>query len=39
MPIRNRLAELLPEITAWRHDFHEHPELLFDVQRTAEKKK
>jgi len=37
MPIRNRLAELLPEITAWRHDFHEHPELLFDVQRTAGK--
>jgi hippurate hydrolase len=37
MPIRNRLAELLPEITAWRHDFHAHPELLFDVQRTAGK--
>ena len=35
MPIRNRLAELHPEITAWRRDFHEHPELLFDVQRTA----
>jgi hippurate hydrolase len=37
MPIKNRLAELLPEITAWRHDFHAHPELLFDVQRTAGK--
>ncbi len=35
MPVRNRFAELLPEITAWRHDFHEHPELLFDVHRTA----
>jgi amidohydrolase len=35
MPVKNRFAELLPEITAWRHDFHEHPELLFDVQRTA----
>ena len=35
MPIKNRFAELLPEITAWRHDFHQHPELLFDVQRTA----
>ena len=35
MPIRNRLAELHPEITAWRRDFHEHPEVLFDVQRTA----
>ena len=35
MPIKNRFAELLPEITEWRRDFHEHPELLFDVQRTA----
>ena len=35
MPIKNRLAELHPEITAWRRDFHEHPELLFDVHRTA----
>ncbi len=35
MPIKNRFAELLPEITAWRRDFHEHPELLFDVHRTA----
>ncbi len=35
MPIRNRFAELLPEITAWRHDFHAHPELLFDCHRTA----
>jgi amidohydrolase len=35
MPVKNRFAELLPEITAWRHDFHAHPELLFDVQRTA----
>ncbi len=35
MPVRNRFAELLPEITAWRRDFHEHPELLYDVHRTA----
>ncbi|SES86566.1 M20 aminoacylase family protein [Paracoccus homiensis] len=35
MPIKNRFAELLPEITAWRRDFHEHPELLYDVHRTA----
>ena len=35
MPVKNRFAEMLPEITAWRHDFHQHPELLFDVQRTA----
>ncbi|MDP3339734.1 M20 aminoacylase family protein [Frigidibacter sp.] len=37
MPVKNRFAELLPEITAWRRDFHEHPELMFDVQRTAGK--
>ncbi len=35
MPIKNRFAEMLPEITEWRHDFHAHPELLFDVHRTA----
>ena len=35
MPVKNRLADMLPEITAWRHDFHAHPELQFDVQRTA----
>ncbi len=35
MPVRNRFAELLPEITAWRQDFHAHPELLFDCHRTA----
>ncbi|MCF1709606.1 M20 family metallopeptidase [Tabrizicola sp. J26] len=37
MPVKNRFAELLPQITAWRRDFHEHPELLFDVHRTAAK--
>ena len=37
MPIKNRFAELLPEITAWRRDIHENPELLFDTHRTAEK--
>jgi hippurate hydrolase len=35
MPVKNRFAELLPEITAWRRDFHANPELLFDVRRTA----
>ena len=35
MPIKNRFAELLPQITAWRRDFHVHPEVLFDVHRTA----
>lgn len=31
----DRLDNLLPEITEWRRDIHRHPELGFDVQRTA----
>ena len=36
MPIKNRIAEMHDEIAAWRRDFHEHPELLYDTRRTAE---
>ena len=35
MPIKNRLAEMHAEITAWRRDLHAHPELMYDVHRTA----
>ena len=35
MPVINRIAAMSDEITAWRHDFHEHPELMYDVHRTA----
>ncbi|MGA7973621.1 MAG: M20 aminoacylase family protein [Pseudolabrys sp.] len=35
MPIINRVADLQNEIAEWRHDIHAHPELLFDVNRTA----
>jgi len=35
MPVKNRFAELLPEITAWRHDLHENPEILFETHRTS----
>ena len=35
MPIVNRIAALHGDITEWRHDFHAHPELLYDVHRTA----
>jgi amidohydrolase len=35
MPLINRFADLHAEITEWRRDFHENPELLFDVHRTA----
>ena len=37
MPIRNRIAELQSEICEWRRDFHRHPELRFDLPRTASK--
>ncbi|MGP9820627.1 M20 aminoacylase family protein [Salinarimonas sp. NSM] len=35
MPVINRVAEMADEIGVWRRDFHENPELLFDVHRTA----
>ncbi|MGD0419809.1 MAG: M20 aminoacylase family protein [Xanthobacteraceae bacterium] len=35
MPIVNRVADLHAEITAWRRDIHAHPELQYDVHRTA----
>jgi amidohydrolase len=35
MPIVNRVADLHAEITAWRRDLHAHPELQYDVHRTA----
>jgi len=35
MPIVNRVADLHAEITTWRRDIHAHPELLYDVHRTA----
>jgi amidohydrolase len=35
MPIINRIADLHGEITAWRRDIHAHPELQYDVHRTA----
>ncbi|TXN20651.1 M20 aminoacylase family protein [Methylobacterium sp. WL9] len=35
MPIIDRIATFADEITAWRHDLHAHPELQYDVHRTA----
>ena len=35
MPIVNRVADMQDEIAVWRRDFHEHPEIGFEVQRTA----
>ncbi|MDR0807580.1 MAG: amidohydrolase [Gemmobacter sp.] len=35
MPVKNRLTELHPEITGWRRELHQHPELLYDTGRTS----
>ncbi len=35
MPIVNRIADLHAEITGWRRQMHAHPELGYDVHRTA----
>jgi amidohydrolase len=35
MPVINRLADRAEEIAEWRRDLHMHPELQYDVHRTA----
>ncbi|WP_281994887.1 M20 aminoacylase family protein [Ruegeria faecimaris] len=35
MPIKNRFAELRSEITEWRRDIHQNPEILFETHRTS----
>ena len=35
MPIINRVAAMHDEVAGWRRDLHAHPELGFEVQRTA----
>jgi len=35
MAIINRIADQQADIAEWRHDLHAHPELLYDVTRTA----
>jgi hippurate hydrolase len=35
MPIINSAAAMQDEVAQWRRDFHEHPEILYDVHRTA----
>ncbi len=35
MPVVNRIAEFHSDIIAWRRDLHRHPELEYDVHRTA----
>ena len=35
MSIPTDILTLSKEVAGWRHDFHMHPELLYDVHRTA----
>jgi amidohydrolase len=35
MQIDPRILALKDEVTAWRRDFHENPEILYEVHRTA----
>lgn len=35
MPIKNRFSEMLPQVTAWRRDLHQHPEILYETHRTS----
>ena len=35
MPILNSLNEMHPEITQWRRELHQNPELQYDVFETA----
>lgn len=35
MPILNSVAAIHDEVTAWRRDIHENPEILYEVHRTA----
>ena len=35
MPVLNSIADAAAEIAEWRRDFHIHPELQFEVHRTA----
>jgi hippurate hydrolase len=35
MPVINRAAALNDEVSEWRRDIHAHPEVLYEVNRTA----
>ena len=35
MAVKNRFAELHDDITAWRRDIHQNPEIMFETHRTS----
>ena len=36
MPLIDNVVEIASEAASWRQDIHSHPELMFDVHRTAD---
>src|SRR5271155_5418154 len=36
MPIRSAINDLVPDAQAWRREIHQNPELMYDVEGTAE---
>ena len=34
-PLNNRIADMVPEITGWRHWLHQNPELQFELPKTT----
>jgi hippurate hydrolase len=37
MPVINRIADFHADMTQWRRDFHQHPELGLEEHRTADR--
>ncbi len=37
MPVINRIADFHADMTAWRRDLHQHPELAFQETRTSQR--
>jgi metal-dependent amidase/aminoacylase/carboxypeptidase family protein len=35
LPLPEQISAMLPEITAWRRDFHANPEIGFQERRTS----
>jgi amidohydrolase len=35
MPVHNRIADFADDLTAWRRDLHQHPEIGFEEHRTS----
>ena len=36
MPIRSAINDLVPDVRAWRREIHQNPELMYDVEATAQ---